>query len=127
MPAVPTFWQILGIRLDRHDGDDAVLRIDVPDTMLSPFGQVHGGVLATYFDTSLAVSIAHRLGPEDRVATHNLNVFYATFTSERLLWCTARATSLRRSVAIAQAEIRTGAGELVAQATGTFGVLRRAS
>ena len=127
MPEVPSFWQILGIRLERADAAESVLRIDVPDTMMSPFGQVHGGVLATYFDTGLAVAITRRLAPDDRVATHNLNVFYATFTSERVLLCTTRPTSVRRTVAIAEGEIRTTAGDLVAQAVGTFGVLRRAA
>ena len=67
----------------------AVLRMDVPEALLSPFGTVHGGVIATLFDTGLAVAVARRLDPEDRIATHNLNVTYVAFTRERVLRCRA--------------------------------------
>ena len=63
--------------------------MDVPEALLSPFGTVHGGVIATLFDTGLAVAIARRLEPADRIATHNLNVTYVAFTRDRVLRCRA--------------------------------------
>jgi uncharacterized protein (TIGR00369 family) len=122
---LPGFWQLLGFTIERGDETEAVLRMDVPDALVSPFGTVHGGVIATLFDTGLAVSIARRLEPEDRIATHNLNVTYVAFTRDRVLRCRARVVSLRRTVAVAEGEVVAADGTLVAKALGTFGVRRQ--
>jgi uncharacterized protein (TIGR00369 family) len=122
---IPDFMRALGLSIERTDEREAVLRMDVPDGLMSPFGTVHGGAIAALFDTGLAVAIAHRLGPTDRIATHNLNVSYVTFARERRLHCHARVVSLRTAVAIAEGEVVTEAGGLVAKAVGTFGIRRR--
>lgn len=124
MIRLPGFWELLGFAIEQADEREAVLRMDVPEALLSPFGTVHGGVLATLFDTGLAVAVARRLEPADRIATHNLNVTYATFTRERVLWCRSRVVSLRRTVAIAEGEVTAAGGTLIAKALGTFGVRR---
>ena len=124
MAELPGFWGVFGIAIERADEEAVVLRMDVPDTLMSPFGQVFGGAVAALFDTGLAVAIARRVAAEDRIATLNLNVAYTAFTSERVLRCRARVLSLRRTVAIVEGEITTESGTLVAKAVGTFGVRR---
>jgi len=123
---LPGFWELLGFAIEHADESEAVLRMDVPETLLSPFGTVHGGVIATLFDTGLAVAIARRLDPADRIATHNLNVTYVAFTRARVLRCRSRVVSLRRTVAVAEGEVTSADGTLVAKALGTFGVRRTA-
>ena len=118
------FWGVLGMSIVSADADDVVVRMDVPDALLSPFGQVLGGMVAALFDTALAVAVARRLGEPGRIATHNLNVTYVAFTSSRRLECRARTVSLRTRVAIAEGEVLDDAGTLIAKAVGTFGVLR---
>ena len=124
MTGLPGFWDLLGFTIERADETMAVLRMDVPEALLSPFGTVHGGVIATLFDTGLAVAIAHRLEPDDRIATHNLNVTYVAFTRHRVLRCRASVVSVRRTVAVAEGEVAAADGTLVAKALGTFGVRR---
>jgi uncharacterized protein (TIGR00369 family) len=124
---LPGFWELLGFAIERADEREAVLRMDVPDALLSPFGTVHGGVIATLFDTGLAVAIARRLEPEDRIATHNLNVTYVAFTRDRVLRCCARVASVRRTVAVAEGEVTAADGSLVAKALGTYGIRRPAA
>ncbi len=122
--ALPGFWELLGFAIEEADAGDAVLRMDVPEALLSPFGTVHGGVIATLFDTGLAMAVARRLEPADRIATHNLNVTYVAFTRDRVLRCRARVVSLRRTVAVAEGAVTAADGTLVAKALGTFGVRR---
>ena len=124
MTDLPGFWQVLGISIEHADERAAVLRMDVPETLLSPFGTVHGGVIATLFDTGLAVAIARRLEPADRIATHNLNVTYVAFTRDRVLRCRSSVVSMRRTVAVAEGEVTAADGTLVAKALGTFGLRR---
>jgi uncharacterized protein (TIGR00369 family) len=126
MPQLPNFWHVFGLSIERADTEEVVLRMDVPDALMSPFGAVHGGVIAALFDTGLAVAVARHLGPEDRIATHNLAVSYVAFSTEQVLRCHARVVSLRRSVAVAEAEVRSATDVLVAKALGTFGVRRPA-
>jgi acyl-CoA thioesterase len=116
---------MFGYELERADAEEIVLRMNVPDAMLSPFGTVHGGVIATLFDTGLAVAVARQLAPPDRIATHNLNVSFVAFTSDQVLRCHARVVSLRTAVAIVEGEVVDSGGTLIAKALGTFGVRRK--
>ena len=52
----PAFMRALGFAIEHADEEEAVLRMDVPDTLVTPFGTVHGGVIAALFDTALAVA-----------------------------------------------------------------------
>jgi uncharacterized protein (TIGR00369 family) len=122
---LPAFMVLLGLSVEQADGTEARLRMDVPADLMSPFGAVHGGAIAALLDTGLAVAIAGRLAPADRIATHNLNVTYVAFSRDRVLRCRARVLSLRRAVATAEGEVMTGDGALVAKAVGTFGVRRQ--
>ena len=121
----PAFMDALGFHFEHQDERGALVRMEVPDGLMSPFGTVHGGAIAALFDTGLAVAIASRLTPDDRIATHNLNVTYIAFTRERRLFCRSRVLSVRRSVAVAEGEVTDGGETLVAKAVGTFGLRRR--
>jgi uncharacterized protein (TIGR00369 family) len=124
-PVPGDFWNVLGFRIVHADPDEAVVAMEVPDTLRSPFGQVLGGMVAALFDTALAVALHRRLGePAARVATLNLNVTYAAFTESRRLECRARVVSLRTRVAIAEGEVHDDAGTLIAKAVGTFAMRR---
>jgi acyl-CoA thioesterase len=125
-PAPPGFWALLGCVVEAADDDGVTLRIDVPDAFLSPFGTVHGGLVATLFDTALAVAVHRRLGAGGRVATHHLNVSFIALTRVRRLRCRARVIKLGRTVANLEGEVTDDEGTLVAKALATFGVRRAA-
>lgn len=118
------FWRTLGFSIETADAEQAVLRMDVPPNLMSPFGTVHGGIIATFFDTGLAVAIARRLAPGDRIATTSLTVTYAAFTRRTTLRCRSRVVSLGRVQAVAEGEVLDDDGALVAKALGTFNVRR---
>lgn len=125
MTGPPGFWTLFGFEVERADDDGVVVRMTVPDALMSPFGAVHGGAIALMFDTGLAVAIARRLGPHDRIATHNLNVSFVAFSNDPVLRCHARVVSLRTNVAIVEGDIVDGSETLIAKALGTFGVRRK--
>ena len=41
MTEPPAFMRVLGLAIDHADEEEAVLRMDVPETLLTPFGTVH--------------------------------------------------------------------------------------
>jgi uncharacterized protein (TIGR00369 family) len=116
---------MFGYEIERADGEEIVLRMRVPDALMSPFGSVHGGVIAMLFDTGLAIAVSRRLAPTDRIATHNLNVSFVSFTSDQALRCRARVVSLRSAVAIVEGEVVDSVDAIIAKAMGTFGVRRK--
>jgi uncharacterized protein (TIGR00369 family) len=118
------FWDYLGFSIESGDTREVVLRMDVPEQLMTPFDTVHGGIVAALFDTALAVAIARHLAGPDRIATHALQVTYVAFTSSRLLRCRARVVSVRRSVAVAEGEAHADDGTVIAKALGTFGLRR---
>ena len=126
MSARGGFWDHLGFSIESGDEGGVVLRMDVPDALMTPFDTVHGGIVATLFDTGLAVAVARRLDAADRIATHALQVTYVAFTSARVLRCRSRVVSLRRSIAVAEGEVVADDGTVIAKALGTFGVRRAA-
>jgi len=121
------FWDYLGFSIESGDASEVVLRMDVPEALMTPFDTVHGGIVATLFDTGLAVAVARRLEQADRIATHALQVTYVAFTSARVLRCRSRVVSLRRSIAVVEGEVVADDGTVVAKALGTFGVRRGAN
>lgn len=124
----PDFWRALGLVIVSTGDEDAVVEMTAPDWAMSPFGTVHGGALAMFFDTALAIAIARRVnGPDDRIATHQLSVTYSTFTKERVLRCRSKVVSLARTVAVAEGEIRDPNDVVVANALATYGIRRRSS
>jgi len=122
--AVPGFMALLGLTIEHADAEEAVVRMDVPDALMSPFGAVHGGFIAALLDTGFGIALHRRLEAADRIATHSLNVTYVAFSREQLLFCRTRVVSLRKAVAVVEGEVTTGDGTLVAKALGTFGVRR---
>ncbi len=124
MIGLPGFMEVLGLSIERADAEEAVVRMDVPEVLRSPFGAVHGGFLAAVLDTSFGIALHRRVESSDRIATHNLNVTYVAFSREQILRCRARVLSLRKSIAIVEGEVTTSDGTLVAKALGTFGVRR---
>ena len=124
MTGLPSFMEVLGLSIERADAEEVVVRMDVPDALMSPFGAVHGGFIAALLDTSFGIALHCRVDAADRIATHNLNVTYVAFSREQVLQCRARVVSLRTAVAIVEGDVTTRDGTLVAKALGTFGVRR---
>ena len=57
MSAVPGFMALLGLTIEHADAEEAVVRMDVPDALMSPFGAVHGGFIAALLDTGFGVAL----------------------------------------------------------------------
>jgi uncharacterized protein (TIGR00369 family) len=121
---LPPFFGYLGMSVVRATREEAVVRMEVPAALLSPFGPAHGGAIAALIDTAIGVAVACHLSYEDRTATHELNINYISFAKEPVVLATARVLRLGRTVAHAEADARCEDGTLIAKALATFGVFR---
>src|ERR1044071_9296022 len=53
--------------------DRVVVRMDVPEAFYTPYGAIHGGVIAALMDTVGGMVVATQLTPADRTATHSFD------------------------------------------------------
>ena len=124
---LPDFFQYLGMSIVEASAEQAVVRMDVPAELRSPFGPAHGGAIAALIDTAIGIAVACRIAPPHRTATHELNINYISFAREPVIISTARVLRLGQTVAHAEADAKGEDGTLVAKALATFGVMRRTS
>ena len=122
---LPEFFHYLGMSVVKAAADEAVVRMQVPKGLLSPYGPVHGGAIAALIDTTIGVAVACRMPHGARTATHELNINYISFSKEPVVIATARVIRLGRTVAHCESEARSEAGDLIAKALATFGIFRK--
>lgn len=118
-PSVPmaNFLERLGVRSD----PEGRLVIELGPAHLRSLGIAHGGFIATLLDSVMGRDLG-RLAPADHyVVTAQLNVNFIRpgWQGETLL-ASAQIRHRGRKTAVAQGEVRTGSGALVATGSATF-------
>lgn len=121
---LPAFFSALGMTIEEIGPDRVVVRMDVPDAFWTPYGAIHGGVLAALMDTVGGMVVATQLSPADRTATHSFNINYTSFVRERSCTCVGRLLAMARNVATVEIEVHRQDGTLAAKALGAFGIFR---
>lgn len=110
----------LGMTLRFDDGLRAVVDIAHGPHLDHALAQVHGGVLATLVDTAAWFTAAVHY--DTWITTVDLHVRYLEPTGGEDLTATGTLIRAGRSLAAADAEVRTAGGRLVAVGGGTFSV-----
>lgn len=113
------FSEHLGLRLERSAGGEAEVSLDLRPELLDNNASAHGGVVMTLLDSAMANAALARIGHAREVVTVDMHVAFMRPTSGRLL-ARGRATGGGRSICFCEAAIVDAAGEVVAQAIGTF-------
>ncbi len=112
-----SFLERLGVGVD----PEGRLTLEVRAGHLRTLGIVHGGVVATLLDSVMGM-MAHRSSPADHyVVTAQLNVHFIrpAFEGETLI-ASSVVRHHGRKTAVAQGEIHTTGGALVATSSATF-------
>jgi uncharacterized protein (TIGR00369 family) len=112
-----SFLERLGVRAD----DAGRLILEVRAGHLRTLGIAHGGVIATLLDSVMGM-IANRSSPPDHyLVTAQLNVHFLrpAFEGETLI-ASSEVRHAGRKTAMAQGELHTKEGDLVATASATF-------
>jgi uncharacterized protein (TIGR00369 family) len=110
----------LGMTLRFDDDLRAVVDLTHAPHLDHALGQVHGGVLATIIDTAAWFTAAVHY--DTWITTVGLDIRYLEPTGGEDLVATGSLVRAGRSLAAADAEVRTPAGLLVAVGGGTFSV-----
>jgi uncharacterized protein (TIGR00369 family) len=112
-----SFLERLGVRVD----EAGRLLLEVRAGHLRTLGIAHGGVIATLLDSVMGM-VANRSSPPDHyLVTAQLNVHFIRPALEgEALVASSEVRHAGRKTAIAQGEIHTATGDLVATASATF-------
>ena len=117
------YHDLVGIRVTRMEGGSATVVLDKTDELFNAFGGIHGGAIASLIDVASAMSI-RSAAPEIRgSATISLSISFVDASSGHLT-AIGKVTRLGGTVASTTAEVTDETGKLVAQAVGSFRVIR---
>ncbi len=115
------FLRELGVVLAEREPGFVRLEITVAEWHLRTRGIAHGGVIASLMDTAMGVAVSTKVPEGCFPVTAQLNVnFIRPAWEGESLHIEGKVRHSGRTTAVAQGEIRTDSGVLVATASGTF-------
>ena len=115
------FLRELGVVLAEQETGFARLEITVAERHLRTRGIAHGGVIASLLDTAMGVAVSSKVPVGCFPVTAQLNVnFIRPAWHGESLHIEGKVRHSGRTTAVAQGEIRTDSGVLVATSSGTF-------
>ena len=112
-----SFLERLGVRVD----EDGRLILEVRAGHLRTLGIAHGGVIATLLDSVMGMKANRSSPPDHYLVTAQLNVHFIrpAFEGENLI-ASSEVRHSGRKTSMAQGELHTSDGALVATASATF-------
>ena len=110
------FHELVGIRVERMSGDEAVVSVTCGEEHLNGHGTVHGGLLASLADAAMGAAMA---AGGQTPATVEMKVTYLEAAKPGRLEATARVRRRGSRITIVEAEI-VGSDVTVAHAIATF-------
>ncbi|MBC8288978.1 MAG: PaaI family thioesterase [Planctomycetes bacterium] len=115
------FLRELGVVLAERQVGSVRLELIVAEPHLRTRGIAHGGVIASLLDTAMGVAVSTKVpdGCFPVTAQLNVNFIRPAWDGEKLQ-IEGKVRHSGRTTAVAQGEIRTDSGVLVATSSGTF-------
>jgi uncharacterized protein (TIGR00369 family) len=113
------FSEHLGLRVERADGGEAVVSVELRPELLNNHASGHGGVLMTLLDSAMAHAALSRIAYAREVVTIDMHIAFMRPAGGRL-HAEGRATGGGRSVCFCEATVTDASGEVAARAMGTF-------
>jgi uncharacterized protein (TIGR00369 family) len=116
------FCSLVGLKVSNFEEGKVTLKIPLQNHLYNTMGTVHGGVYATLLDTAMAMTIKSVVKVSS--VTINMNVNFIKAVSEGTLFVEGSITKLGYRIVLAESKIIDENGELLANAAGTFKVMR---
>ena len=117
------YYRLLKISLDQIDDGFARFRMPFRKELTQAYGLVHGGAIATLADTAVAFAMMTMIQPGERVITVEFKInFLAPVTKDEMIG-EARIINRGKRLALADMEVKTGDGRLIARGLATYIIL----
>jgi len=110
----------IGIEEGLSENGVGSVSLEIRPHHLQAAGQVHGGLMAVLVDTAFFRAVRSIMSAEQRTTTIELKVNFLESANYGRLTATARIISKRDRLTVADVEVTSDDGRLVAQGLGTF-------
>ncbi len=114
------FPEHMAMRLISVDTDTAEVTLDTDRCHLQPYGNVHGGVLATLIDTATFWAAFMRLPEDAGLVNVDLKLNYLKPVTKDRLIATGRALRPGKTLSYAEASVYDESNDLAAHGTSTL-------
>ncbi len=115
------FRELVGTKLSDTGEGRAVVNLRAEERHLNPNGTVHGGVVFTLVDISMAEALRTITEEDERLVTVEIKVNFMEPGNPGTLAATAQVRKGGKRMTVVEAEVsQEESGEIVALATGTY-------
>lgn len=115
------FRELVGTKLSDTGEGRAVVKLQAEERHLNPNGTVHGGVVFTLVDISMAEALRTITEEDERLVTVEIKVNFMEPGNPGTLAATAQVRKGGKRMTVVEAEVsQEESGEIVALATGTY-------
>jgi uncharacterized protein (TIGR00369 family) len=123
-----TLYALLGMRLEELGEGTSRFVLPIEPRFFNAGGVVHGGIMASIADASVAAALATLIDPaREMMATVEMKINYIAAVRGGEITCEAEIIQKGRSVAVGEASVYDDEGKLLAKAMATFIVRNKAS
>lgn len=113
----------MSMRLAAIDLDKATIELDLGQCHLQPYGNVHGGVLATLIDTATFWAVYMRIPEDAGLVNIDLKLNYLKAIQKGHLRAEGAAIRSGNSISYSEARVLDADGDLVAHGTSSLMIL----
>ena len=113
------FGKHAGLTYSRSEKGCSRCVLKVNDSLLNPYGTVHGGALFTMADSGMGFALVPTLEEGERCASIEVSIVYLKAITSGTLICDTTVIKKSSKSAVLESEIRSGS-PLVAKALGTW-------
>lgn len=113
------FSEHLGLRVERADGGESIVSVELRPELLNNHDSGHGGVLMTLLHSAMAHAALSRVAYGREVVTVDMHIAFMRPASGRLQ-AKGITTGGGRSMCFCEATVTDAGGEVAARAMGTF-------
>ncbi len=117
------YYQLLKITLERIDVGFTRFRMPFRKELTQAYGVVHGGAIATLADTAVAFAMMTMIQPGEKVTTVEFKINFLTPVTEDEMISEARIINKGKRLALADMEVKTVDGKLIAKGLATYIIL----
>jgi uncharacterized protein (TIGR00369 family) len=117
------YFRLLSMTIRELGKGFCLMEAEVVEKYAQAFGNVHGGVYASLVDTAAFWAAFCDLDENVGITTVDLNIHYLASVQSGKLLTRGKLIKLGKTLGLAEAEITTGGGKLVAHGTTTIIVI----
>ncbi len=117
------YFLLLSMEIKDLQWGTSLLEVQLEEKHLQPFGNVHGGVIASVVDAAAFWAVFPQVEKKKGLTTVEMKLNYLAPVKEGKLVAEGRCIRIGKTLALGEAQIRDEKGNLVAHGTATMMVL----